>query len=68
MYHKNGEGAIIPPLSVLKMRVEKVPLCTINFASKTNRHHQLDSWAETILAQPGMKKKFNDLGIMRAIP
>lgn len=35
VYHNDGEGAIVPPLSVLKVRVEKeeVPLSNINFVS-----------------------------------
>lgn len=68
-HRKDGEGAVVPPHSVMRMRVKKeeVSFYTINFASETSRHEKLDSWAETILAQPRMKKKLNELGIMRAI-
>lgn len=34
--------------------------------SKTSRHEKFDSWSETILAQPKMKKKLNEPGIMKA--
>lgn len=34
---------------------------------KASKHAQFDSWVETIIAQPGMKKKLNDLANMRAI-
>lgn len=66
--NKDGEGATISPRSSLRMCVEKkeVRFYTINFVSKTSYHKKFDSWGETILAQPGTKTKFNDLGIMRA--
>lgn len=51
------------------MRVEKeeMPFCAVRFVSKTQQHEKFEEWAKEILAQPGMPKKFHDLGIMRAI-
>lgn len=65
----DGEGVIVPPRSVLRMRIEKeeVPFCAINFLRKSSHQEKFDSWADIIFAQSGMKKKLNDLGIMRAL-
>lgn len=49
----------------MRVEQEEVPFYTINFLSKSSHHK--DSWPETILAQPDLKKQFNDLGIMRAL-
>lgn len=62
----DGEGVIVPPRSVLRMCIEKeeMPFCAINFLSKNNHHKKFNSWVDVMLAQPKMKKKLNDLGIM----
>lgn len=63
----NGEGTVVPSRYVLKMvEKEEVAFYNINFVRKTNMHHLFDKWVWTILAQPEMRKQFNDLGIMRA--
>lgn len=67
--HNNGDGRSFLHRSVLKMctKKEEVLLYNIQFESKANRHHLFDKWAGIILAEPGMKKLFNDMGISRAI-
>lgn len=61
--NKDGEGVISPLISFDNAcETEEVPFCTINFVSKVSRHAQFDSWSNTIFAQPGLKKKLNELG------
>lgn len=66
---EEGQGIIIPPRSVLRMRVgqEEVPFCIIKFESKSRRHDFIASRAPGILAQPGMEKFLRDLVILRSI-
>lgn len=60
---ENGEGELIPPKSVLRMRIEReeVQFYNIKFESKAQRHQFFDKWAGHILAQPGMRELFNDI-------
>lgn len=71
LYPDNNEdkGVVVPPQSILRMMVDKeeMPFCAVWFVSKTQQHQKFDAWAKLILAQPGMPKKFQNLGIMRAI-
>lgn len=51
------------------MRVEReeVPFCTISFKCKANEHQAFDKSTGHIVAQPGIKDLFKDLGIIKAI-
>lgn len=64
-----GKGLVIPPRSILRMRVnkEEMPLSEVCFISKTHQHEKFKEWAKEMLAQPGMSKKLLELGIMRLI-
>lgn len=50
----DGEGATIPPRSVLRMSVKKeeVSFCTVNFLSKANHHDKFDSWGRHYVCLP----------------
>lgn len=37
------------------------------FESKVQRHHAFDKWVGRVIAQPGVKKLFNQLGIIKPI-
>lgn len=64
-----GKGMVIPSRSILRMRVNKgeMPLSEIRFVSKTHHHEKFQTWVGIMLDQPGMCRKFQDLGILRAI-
>lgn len=63
------EGSVIPPSSVLRMKVEReeAPFCGIRFESKTRRHQAFDKWAGRVLALPEVKKLLNRVGVLKAI-
>lgn len=44
-----------------------MPLKEIRFISKTHHHEKFQAWVGIMLDQPGMPRKFQDLGILRAI-
>lgn len=46
---------------------EEVTFCIIKLKRKANMHEAFNRWGGHILAQPGMKDLFKDLGIMKAI-
>lgn len=65
--NNDGKGAMIPPLSILRMRVEKeeMSFSTVHFLSKSHQHKKFKEWAKVILAQSEMSTRLNDLGIKR---
>lgn len=66
---KRMVGSIIGSRSVLGIRVkrEEVPFCNIRFKSKAQRLQAFDKWVQRVIAQPGVKKLFNQLRIMKEI-
>lgn len=63
------EGPMISPTSIPKMRIkrEEVPFCGTRFESKAQTHQVFNKWVGWVIAQPGVKKLFKRLGIMKAI-
>lgn len=51
-----GKGMVMPPRSILWMRVnkEEMPLSEIHFVSKSHQHEKFEEWAREMLAQPSM--------------
>lgn len=48
-------------------KTEEVPFCGIRLKSKTEKHQAFEKWVGRVLAQPGVKKLFNRMGITKAI-
>lgn len=49
------------------MNKGELPLSEVRFMSKTHHHEKFQTWVGIMLGQPGMSRRFQDLGILRAI-
>lgn len=64
--NSDEEGSTIAPRFILRMRVERGELSfwSIRFEFKAQRYQAFDKWDGQVLARPGLKNLFNQLGIM----
>lgn len=49
----------------MRVKLLEVPFEIIKFESKTRRHQEFKTWAESIFAQLGMEEFSEDLGILK---
>lgn len=69
MDHKEGEGIIIHPRSVLRMRVEKGEVCwsDIDFEAKSQTNASFGKWATALMARKEYSGKIVSAGVGRAL-
>lgn len=67
MEHKEGEGIMISPRSILRMRVESAEVCwnDVRFEAKAQTNSVFASWAFTLMANPMFLKKISQIGIRK---
>lgn len=67
--HKDGEGIVLNPRSILRMRVErtKVPLAELRFESKSQTNKSFDNWVTWVLSASSISKMMNKVGIMNGL-
>lgn len=67
--NNEGHGVIIPPRSVVRMRVEpcEIPFGFVRFKAKTHRHADFKTWMDHILTHADMGKFFKDISVLRPL-
>lgn len=65
----DDEGSVIPPRSVLRIRVEReeVPFYGVRFESKMQRQQALDKWAGRVPALSRSEEIAQRVGVLMAI-
>lgn len=66
--HPEGEGIIVDPRSILRMRIEKVevPWSDLRFETKAQSHRSYDAWVRKLLVIHGVSAKMLKVGVRKA--